>query len=164
MLKNFYCTNLFLIFFLISSNLFSQYFDIGYDQNFFNISDLNASKYRIIKTVVDFHPEKDVKRVFNNKGELIEELVYINGNLSSGIEYFKDLDFPFLQVPRDFVVQDIEVNHNMAQYFYKKVNSSLTKYIPEAQIALFKLRVYNYDNQEFYILNIGNGRRKLFFK
>ena len=164
MFKFLSCTNLLLIFSLFSTHLFSQYFDIGHDQNFFKISDLNTSKYRVIKTVVDFNSEHDVKRVFNNQGELIEELVYVNGNLSSGIEYFQDSDFPFLQIPRDFVIQDVEINHNMSQYFYQKVNSSLTKYTPESQFLVVPLRVYMHDEQEFYILSIGNGKRKLFFK
>ena len=156
--------NLAPVFFFLSTCAFSQYYDTGYNTNYFGIYNLNASKYRIIKTALNLNPHKKIKRVFNDNGELIEELIFINEKLVSGIEYFVNSKFPFLKVPRSFKVEKVIINHNMSKYYCTQITSSLTKYLPESQEISLKRRIYNQEGQDFYIIDITAGFSKLYFK
>jgi hypothetical protein len=121
---------------------------------------LDSSKYRIIKTVLDLEPKKELKRVFNNEGELMEELVFIDGELVSGIEYFINSDFPFLQVPRSFKIE--QLIHVFTDYKNTYTSSSLVKYERDTQSDWITVRLYNNQIQDFYILNTTTP--KLYFK
>jgi len=107
-------------------------------------------------------PKKKIKKVFSENGELLEELVFLNGILVGGIEYFVHSEFPFLDIPRRFHVEDI--THNLATYKNMDITSSTVRYAPEFQNTILKVRVYNNDLQSFYILNTAPQVIKLFFK
>ena len=79
-----------------------------------------------------------------------EELVFINGKLSAGIEYYTHTKYPFLEIPRSFEIQNIE--RIISNYENIKFTSSLIKYMPKLKKATFKLRVYKHKDSEFYIL------------
>ena len=168
MINFFKFINVTLLFFFFSTCAFSQHYDIGYNTNYFSICNLNASKYRIINTALNLNPHKTIKRVFNDNGELMEELIFINGKLVSGIEYFINSKFPFLKVPRSFKVEDLTINHNMSKYYYKQITSSLVKYLPESKEIALTQRIYNQDGKDFYIMDITDGFgktvSKLYFK
>ena len=152
--------NITIFFFFFSTYAFPQYYDIGYSPDYFGIYNLDSSKYRIIKTVLDLEPKKELKRVFNNDGKLMEELVFIDGKLVSGIEYFINPDFPFLQVPRSFKIEQIA--HVFKDYKNINTTSSLVQYERENYQDLVTVRLYNNQIQDFYILN--TTAPKLYFK
>ena len=140
----------------------AQYYDVGYNTNYFDISNLDSSKYRIIKTVFDVDPRKETKRIFNDNGKLMEELVFVNSALVSGIEYFTHPYFPFLQVPRSFKVE--EVTHRVLDYENINASSSLVKYmIKDTLSEIINVRIYNNQIQDFYILGTSQGYN-LYFK
>ena len=140
----------------------AQYYDVGHNTNYFNIAHLDSSKYRIIKTVFNVDPLKETKRIFNTAGELMEELVFVNRKLVSGVEYYFHPDFPFLQVPRDFQVE--EVIHRTLDYENINMSSSLVKYqVKDTLLQIVNVRVYNNKIQDFYILDSPQGS-KLYFK
>ena len=141
---------------------YGQYYDVGHNTHYFNIANLDSSKYRIIKTVFDADPLKETKRIFNYDGELMEELVYLNSTLISGIEYFIHPNFPFLQVPRIFKVE--EVIHKSLDYENTNISSSLVKYdVRDTAPKIMTVRVYNNNIQDFYILN-GDKGYSIYFK
>jgi len=160
MIKVYKFINVTIFFFLFSTYAFSQYYDIGYSPDYFGIYNLDSSKYRIIKTVLDLEPTKELKRVFNNDGELMEELVFVDGDLVSGIEYFINSDFPFLQVPRSFKIE--QITHVFKDYKNTHTSSSLVKYERDNQSDWITVRLYNNQIQDFYILNTMTP--KLYFK
>ena len=121
--------NIIIIFFFYTC-AHAQYYDVGHNTNYFNISNLDSSKYRIIKTVFNVDPSKETKRVFNANGKLMEELVFVNSVLVSGIEYFTHPYFSFLPIPRHFKIE--EVKHKFSDYenitrFYLISNRRLLK-------------------------------------
>ena len=93
---------------------------------------------------------------------VLEELVFVNGVLVGGIEYFVHSEFPFLDTPRRFRIE--AVTHRLATYKNMAITSSTARYAPDFQNTTLKVRVYNNDMQSFYILNTTLHGRKLFFK
>ena len=63
MIKVYKFINVTIFFFLFSTCAFSQYYDIGHSPDYFGIYNLDSSKYKIIKTVLDLEPKKELKRV-----------------------------------------------------------------------------------------------------
>mgnify|MGYP001169133681 CR=1 FL=1 len=153
--------NIIIIFFFYTC-AHAQYYDVGYNTNYFNISNLDSSKYRIIKTVFNVDPSKETKRVFNANGELMEELVFVNSVLVSGIEYFTHPYFSFLSIPRHFKIE--EVKHKFSDYENINTSSSLVKYmIRDTLSESINVRMYNNQIQDFYILDGPQGYN-LYFK
>lgn len=150
-----------IIFFLCSTAVYSQHYDIGHNTNYFGIHNIDSSKYRVIKTVFNVDPEKEIKRIFNNDGALMEELVFVDGKLSSGIEYFIHPHFPFLEIPRSFQIED--VTHRFSNYKNMNTTSSLVKYQMQYEGDVITVRVYNNQIQDFYIIDTDQGY-KLYFK
>ena len=153
--------NIIIIFFFYTC-AHAQYYDVGHNTNYFNISNLDSSKYRIIKTVFNVDPSKETKRVFNANGELMEELVFVNSILVSGIEYFTHPYFSFLPIPRNFKIE--EVKHKFSDYENINTSSSLVKYmIRDTLSESINVRIYNNQIQDFYILDGPQGYN-LYFK
>ena len=88
---------------------------------------------------------------------MIEELVFVDNILVSGIEYFTNPKFPFLKTPRSFIVKTIE--QEVANYHNMQFTASLVKYLPELKRAVFNVRLYTSKNNNFYILNLGHGSK-----
>ena len=153
--------NIIIIFFFYTC-AHAQYYDVGHNTNYFNISNLDSSKYRIIKTVFNVDPSKETKRVFNANGELMEELDFVNSILVSGIEYFTHPYFSFLPIPRHFKIE--EVKHKFSDYENINTSSSLVKYmIRDTLSESINVRIYNNQIQDFYILDGPQGYN-LYFK
>ena len=153
--------NIIIIFFFYTC-AHAQYYDVGHNTNYFNISNLDSSKYRIIKTVFNVDPSKETKRVFNANGELMEELDFVNSILVSGIEYFTHPYFSFLPIPRNFKIE--EVKHKFSDYENINTSSSLVKYmIRDTLSESINVRIYNNQIQDFYILDGPQGYN-LYFK
>ena len=88
-------------------------------------------------------------------------MVFINGVMTSGVEYFENETFPFLKSPRKFQVKEIE--KNIINYENVKFSESLIKYLPQFKRGVFKVRVYSNQGKTFYVLKIG-GEDKLYFE
>ena len=159
-----YCKISILIFFSIFLQKigFSQHYDIGYNTDYLNIYSPNSFDLTYRSTIFTLEPKKKIKKVFSETGELLEELVFLNGVLVGGIEYFIHSKFPFLDAPRRFHVEDIV--HNLATYKNMAITSSTVRYVPDFQNTTLKVRVYNNGLQSFYIVNTDLQGRKLFFK
>ncbi len=140
-----------LLFICCSQVGFSQYYDVGYSTNYLGIYEFKSSEKNFKEKILKIDPIKTIKRVFDADGILVEELIFINGELVSGVEYFINPSFPFLKVPRDFKMEHIR--HKISRYSKIKFTSSLTSYIPKDEEHLFRVRVYNNKGQDFFILN-----------
>ena len=153
--------NLTLVVILLSQFTYAQHYDIGYNTDYKTIqeSPLDTTKFK--ETIYTISSNKKLKKIFNRDGKLIEELVFINGKLSAGIEYYTHTKYPFLEIPRSFEIQNIE--RIISNYENIKFTSSLIKYMPKLKKATFKLRVYKHKDSEFYILKSSKGE-ELYFK
>ncbi|MBL31417.1 MAG: hypothetical protein CMP62_01640 [Flavobacteriales bacterium] len=140
----------------------SQHYDIGYNTDYLNIYSPNSFDPDYRRTIFTLEPKKKIKKVFSETGALLEELVFVNGVLVGGIEYFIHSEFPFLDTPRRFRIE--AVTHSLATYKNMAITSSTVRYVPDFQNTTLKVRVYNNDMQSFYILNTTPHGRKLFFK
>jgi len=138
-----------------------QYYDIGYNTNYTLIQNLNFSDTK--SNIVEFqlNSNKVIKKVFNQNQELVEELVFIDQILISGVEYFINKEFPFLDTPRNFIIKELE--HVVSDYKNIKFSPSLIKYLPNFQKGVFRVRLYTLNDQTFYILNTGFGN-KIYFQ
>ena len=112
---------------------------------------------------------KTIQKVFNSDSELIEELVFMEGELMAGIEYFSHPNFPFLETPRSFSVQNIaqlDFNHDLIK---KKYILNIQNQAPPLQMSedfrqvkyeTFYTRVYTQDGNMFFIHNPLNVKSK----
>ena len=150
-----------IVFILCPIFLFSQHYDIGYPENYTAIHEFIDDSTQIKKITYTINDRKKIKKIFNSDGRIIEELVFIDDELSSGIEYFTYLQFQFLEKPRTFEMQNIE--RNVINYENIKMSSSLIQYMPKSKKAIFRVRVYKNNKSEFYILKL-NGSEALYYK
>lgn len=150
-----------LVLLFVSKFSFSQNYDIGYNTPYITINNTKLDTNQFKETIYTLSDNKEVKKIFNNDGALIEELVFIDGELSAGIEYFTHYKFNFLGIPRHFEVQTVE--REISNYENIKFSSSLIQYMPKSKKAVFRVRVYTHDESEFYILKL-NRVEKLYFK
>ena len=157
----------------------SQHYDIGYNTEYQKImvpymeSQVDNTKFKIIDFIIN--DKKKIKKIFNKcagctdeftcnfpNHKILEELVFIDNVLVSGIEYFIHPKFPFLSIPRHFQIQEIE--REVANYQNIKFTASLIKYLPKMQKGIFKVRVYQEtDQKSFYILETAQGS-KIYFQ
>tara|TARA_B100000427_G_scaffold101291_1_gene83530 strand:- start:1297 stop:1779 length:483 start_codon:yes stop_codon:yes gene_type:complete len=149
------------VFILFPNFLFSQHYDIGYPENYIAIHEFidDSNQTKEITYIINDH--KKVTKVFNSDGRIIEDLVFIDGELTSGTEYFTYLQFQFLETPRTFEMQNIE--RSVINYENIKLSSSLIQYMPKSKKAIFRVRVYQNNKSEFYILKL-NGSEELYYK
>ena len=153
--------NTLLVIIFLSNLAIAQHYDIGYNTDYQNIqeSPLDTTKFKEI--IYTLSSNKKLKKIFNKEGHLVEELVFINGKLSVGIEYYIHTKYPFLDVPRSFKIENIE--RIISNYENIKLTSSLIKYMPKLKKAIFQVRVYQHKDSEFYILKSNKGE-ELYFK
>ena len=148
-------------FILFSCQLsFSQYYDVGYNTDYFSIQNLNFSDTTSSFQEFRLSLDKNVKKVFNKEYQLLEDLVFINQILVSGVEYFVNLEFPFLDIPRNFEIKEVE--HDILNYENVQFSESLVKYLPKFNKAVFRVRLYVHNEKHFYILNTGLGNKMYF--
>ena len=146
---------------LLCQGVFSQHYDFGYSTEYKTIisGELDSTNLKIIEFVLS--DNKKIKRIFNQKDKLLEELVFINDSLVSGVEYFRHPTFSFLDNPRTFQIQEVE--KELANYQNIKFTASLIKYLPKLKKGIFKVRVYHSNNNtSFYILETSQGS-KIYF-
>ena len=141
--------------------LFSQHLDFGYNTNYSSITSLQCldTTYTVIDFIIG--DKKRITKVFNQDQALIEELVLVDDSLVSGVEYFQNKEFPFLQSPRSFVTTELE--HTVLDYDNIKLSPFLIEYFPKLKKGIFRVRLYNHKDREFFILNLG-GTNKIYFK
>ena len=154
--------------------VFSQNYDYAEKMEYFKTTNLGEDKLTLIDSTAT-HPyenikkeitynidaNKEIKKIFNTQGQLVEDLVFINSKLSSGIEYFINPSFPFLKSPRSFYMKTID--HKEVNYENIKSNTGLIEYLPQSKIAVIRVRMYINNTQEFYILNTAQGRKIYYF-
>ena len=148
-------------FFLLLNFVIAQHYDIGHNTNYQHINEVAVNNTTFKEVVYVISTNKKIKKIFNGNNTLLEELVFVDDQLVSGIEYFVDAKFPFLQIPRSFKIENIE--RVVSNYKNVKFSSSLIKYIPKLKKATFKVRVYKHNESEFYLLNT-NTSQELYFK
>ncbi|MAQ31787.1 MAG: hypothetical protein CMD26_03530 [Flavobacteriales bacterium] len=147
---------------LLFQIVFSQHYDIGYNTHYKQIVEiqLDDKNFKAVDFIID--DNKKVTKIFNLQNTIIEELVFVDDILVSGVEYFTNPKFPFLKTPRSFIMQTIE--QEVANYYNIQFTSSLIKYLPKLKKAVFNVRLYNSTkNNNFYILNTGHGS-KIYYK
>ena len=162
-----------LAFFLVGF-VFAQHYDYGQGMEYFtppnleidtiifrDSTELQYSNTVTKEIIYSVNTNKTIKKTFNRHGNLIEELVFLNKELIAGIEYFSNPIFPFLKSPRSFVIRTIE--HNELNYENIKSNAGLIEYLPQSKKAIFRLRIYTNNKQEFYILNTNRGDKIYYF-
>ena len=149
------------LFIFFPLHIFSQHYDIGYPEQYVDIQEFNDDSTQITEITYTIDSKKKVKKIFNSDGKIIEELVFIDDKLSSGIEHFTYLKFQFLETPRTFEMQNIE--RNVINYENIKLSSSLIQYMPKSKKAIFRVRVYKNNNSDFYILKL-NDSEELYYK
>ena len=149
------------MFIFLPSFMFSQHYDIGYPEQYIDIQILKEDSTHVKEIIYTISDQKKVKKVFNSEGSIIEELVFIDDTLTSGIEYFSHHKFPFLETPRIFEMKNIE--RNEINYQNIKLTSSLIQYMPNSKKAIFRVRVYQNNKSKFYILKL-NHSEKLYYK
>ena len=150
------------VFLLSCQFTLSQHYDIGYNTEYNTIREINldSTNYKTIEFSIDNN--KKIKKLFTHDQNIIEELVFIDDVLVSGIEYFINPQFPFLKTPRSFQIQEVE--REIANYQNIKFTASLIKYLPKMKKGIFKLRVYtDTDSTNFYILETNQGE-KIYFQ
>tara|TARA_Y100001968_G_C19384718_1_gene732257 strand:- start:1154 stop:1636 length:483 start_codon:yes stop_codon:yes gene_type:complete len=149
------------IFFLLLNFAFSQHYDIGYNTDYQYIKEIESNNITKKEILYIINDNKKIKKIFDEKDVLLEELVFVDNQLVSGIEYFTHFKFPFLKKPRSFKIEYIE--RTVSNYENIKFSSSLVKYMPKLKTATFKTRVYQHNTSEFYLLHI-NRKYELYFK
>tara|TARA_B000000565_G_C23534990_1_gene281290 strand:- start:35 stop:508 length:474 start_codon:yes stop_codon:yes gene_type:complete len=142
---------------LLFQIVFSQHYDIGYNTDYKQIVEiqLDNKNFKAVDFIID--DNKKVTKIFNLQNTMIEELVFVDNILVSGIEYFTNPKFPFLKTPRSFIMKTIE--QEVANYHNIQFTASLVKYLPKLKKAVFNVRLYTSKNNNFYILNIGHGSK-----
>ena len=148
-------------FFLLLNFVFAQHYDFGYNTNYQHIEEVKVDNNTFKEVAYTISANKKIKKIFNAHDILLEELVFIDDQLCSGIEYFIHAKFPFLKSPRSFKIETIE--RDLSNYENVKFSSSLVKYMPKLKKATFKVRVYKHNKSEFYLLDT-NTRQELYFK
>ena len=151
--KLFFSVSFFSVVFFSVGFVCAQHYDYGQQVQYFKTPNLvldtiifrdsTHSQYSnsVTKEIIySVNANKTIKKTFNHHGNLIEELVFLNKELVSGIEYFINPTFPFLKSPRSFVMRTIE--HNEVSYENIKSNIGLIEYVPQSKIAILRLRIY----------------------
>ena len=157
------------IFIICITNLktHAQHYDIGHDTDYLEITNQHMlnNNLRILFTLSH---GKTIQKVFNSDFALIEELVFMEGELVAGIEYFPHPIFPFLETPRSFSVQNIaqlDFNQDLIKKKYilniKNLASlQMSEDFRQVKYETFYTRVYKQDDNRFFIHNPLNVKSK----